>query len=446
MAQNKKRRKSSKGRRSRRKGRQMIPGIFLGTAAACLVIMLAMYLVPVMKDAGMLTFGNTSDARAVSTGSAIDHGRERRAIWCSVFDINDGMKKAVSESEFTDQVYEAFKNMKKWNITDAVVQVRPMSDALYRSDIFPWSAYISGRQGRDPGYDPLAVMVEAAHDNGIAIEAWINPYRVTINDRSYDSLSSDNPAKKWHSGSSTSRYTLTYGNQIYYNPAIPEVRQLIADGVGEILDNYDVDGIHMDDYFYPTFNSSTVNTDFDAPEYRKYRKRLSHSDTATGPAMSIAEWRRDNVNQMVKLVYDTVKSRDPSVEFGISPAGNIDNLTSKYMYYTDIKKWCSEPGYVDYIAPQMYWDFHSGSVSYDRLLKRWLKITGSGPVRLYSGLGTYRTVPPLSGDWRRKNVIARQVKYARRYKRVNGFYFFSYRSFVNSYNKKEMNALKRRLK
>ena len=150
----------------------------------------------------------------------------------------------------------------------------------------------------------------------------------------------------------------------------PQVRQMVADGVGEIVSNYDVDGIHFDDYFYPSVSDADPSLWFDKPEY-----------DASGSSLSIADWRRNNVNRMVRDVYETVKEIDPSVEFGISPAGNVDNLRKNTANFVDIDAWLSNPGYVDYIMPQLYWGFerrdYSGNIAayaYENNLMTWIRL------------------------------------------------------------------------
>jgi len=286
-----------------------------------------------------------------------DNKEERRAVLFSYIDLGDNGRALVrTESEFRSYISKCFTRVKKMNMNDVVVHVRPMSDAYYDSKYFPSSYYITGKQGKKMKYDPLKIMVQIAHSKGLKIEAWINPYRVTLNTTSYSSLSSDNPAKKWHNTAGKKRNVLAYNGQLFYNPSKSEVRKLIINGVKELVTNYDVDGVHMDDYFYPSLSHYT--TDFDAKEYENYR------DNNGSSALGIIQWRRQNVNKLVKGIYNAIKAINENVQFGISPAGNIDNLTAANMYYVDIEKWTRNTGYVDYIAPQIYWDFDYGQYSY----------------------------------------------------------------------------------
>lgn len=376
----------------------------------------------------------TADNKAVST-------TERKAVWCSFEDLDFNKK---TEKAFTKNIKTMFQNVADMGMNTVVVHVRPFSDAMYPSDYFPWSKIASGKQGKNPGYDPLKIMVQEAHAAKLRVEAWINPYRVSLRSTKISKLSKNNPARKWYSKKKTKRNVLIYGGQIYYNPAKQQVRQLIANGVKEIVDNYEVDAIHMDDYFYPSMTSWNYKKVFDAPEYKAYVKKQK----ALGEGYkSIVNWRRSNVNQLVKLLYKTVKESNPEIEFGISPAGNLDNLRAKTAHYVDIDRWISEEGYVDYICPQIYWGFQNGQYSYDKVLKRWTALCKESDVKLYVGLAMYRTVYYGSSEWKKsKTIMKRSVSYARKTKQVDGFYFFTYRSFLSSKAKTEKKNLVKELK
>ena len=357
-------------------------------------------------------------------------------MWISYIEfqayLNTYTKNQKSFREFIGHLYD---NCVSNHMNAVIVHVRPFGDALYDSDYFPWSKYISGTQGKNPGFDPLPIMISEAHKRNLEFHAWLNPYRVSF-DTSYSKLASDNPAVKWHNSSSQKRNVLSYGGKLYYNPSKPEVRELIINGVKEIVQKYDVDGIHFDDYFYPSFTSNNVKTAFDATEYNAYKK----AQKAAGQSyQSIYNWRRDNVNQLVSGVYQAVKSIKPKVEFGISPAGNIDNLKSNTSYYVDIDTWLSKAGYVDYIMPQIYWGFTHKSAAYDKVLDRWVKLNSAGIVDLHIGIGVYKVGMAKSSsysDWKEwqqdSNLLVKQIEYARKSGKVKGFAFFSYEYFDTS--------------
>lgn len=296
---------------------------------------------------------------------------EIRAMWISYKEWET--MDFSSEAAFTEQAAQLMANSAELGMNRVLVQVRPFADAIYPSELFPWSDLCTGTQGQDPGYDPLAILVEQAHSAGLAIEAWVNPYRVRLN-ASYPAgeLAADNPAI------AHPEWAKEVNGGIYLDPANPDVQAYIADGVQEILDNYAVDGIHFDDYFYPTTEES-----FDEAEY-----------AASGTDLPLADWRRENVNSLVSLVYRTVKESSPTAVFGISPQGNPDNNYNGQ--YSDVGLWMSTPGYLDYVMPQIYWGFgytlKSGSdrFAFENIVAEWAAMPRADSVALCAGLGAYR--------------------------------------------------------
>lgn len=364
----------------------------------------------------------------------IDIQLELKAVWISYLEFADYGKGGFTEESFEKTVDTMFDNIVSLNMNAVVVQVRPFGDAMYPSAYFPWSKYISGTQGVDPGFDPMAYMVDAAHERGLAFHAWLNPYRVTTASTDYSKLSKDNPARVWKDDKNTSndRNVLSYGGNLYYNPAVKEVQDLIINGIKEIVTNYEVDGIHFDDYFYPSLGSS-YQKNFDAPEYEAYAALCKKNKVTP---MTIANWRRYNVNNLVRNAYSAVKAIDKTVEFGISPGGFIDSLASDQAYYVDIKTWLSSDGYVDYICPQLYWTFSNSTYPYDKILKKWLSYRTSSSVKVYVGIATYRAGSNLETDWLKDpDVLRNQVEYGRSTGLVDGFLFFRYDFFYNKTTK-----------
>lgn len=363
--------------------------------------------------------------------------KEVKAMWISYLEYGGSAK---TEEQFTSNMTKTFNNCVKYGMNTVIVQVRPYSDAMYKSSYFPWSKYASGTLGKDPGYDPLEIMINLARKKGLRIEAWINPYRITTGTTSASSLPDGHPAKKWMQSSSSSvkRRVLSFDGNLYYNPSKSEVRTLIINGVKEIVKNYDVDGIHFDDYFYPQLNS-TYKTAFDAKEYNTYVEQKEEKGET--PA-SIVSWRRSNVNKLVKGVYAAVKEIKPEVVFGISPAGNIDNLLSSSGYYANVKTWMASDQCVDYICPQIYWSFQNKTCPYAATVDRWISLKKSDTVDLYIGLAVYRAGTNVEAEWKNSSdVLKRQVVYGRGKKEVSGFAFFRYDSFQASTSKKELNNL-----
>ena len=371
--------------------------------------------------------------------------KEFRGVWIAYYDFTDSCE--LSATGFTDYVDEMFDNVVSFGMNAVMVHVRPFGDAMYKSAYFPWSSYASGKQGVNPGYDPLKIMVQEAHERGLEIHAWINPYRVSTSwnyGTDVTKLSKKNKARKWLTNSKTSddRYVLECGGALYYNPSIATVRKLIVNGVKEIIENYDVDGIHFDDYFYPELGSDYENN-FDAPEYKTYKdKRKAAGKTA----LSIVEWRKSNVNTLVRAVYKAVKETDPNVIFGISPGGFIDYFDEeKDRWYVDYRTWMSDEGYIDYICPQLYWSFNSKNIFpfYETLLK-WNSAAKNENVRVYAGLPAYKMnddvnvsslYKNIDTEWYNQFLLADMVRYMRLSERASGFIVFDYSDLITVKNK-----------
>lgn len=375
-------------------------------------------------------------------GSSGGDDEEMRAMWISYLEFLDMPKE---EAAFKKAVDTMMEKCVSYGMNAVIVQVRADSDAMYESDIFPWSKFASGTQGVNPGYDPTEYMIEAAHQRGLEFHAWINPYRVTGYKMSWSEVSADNPAMKWRSdgNAATDRYVLLHNGFYYYNPAIDQVRQMVVDGVKEIIDNYDVDGIHFDDYFYPSLNNNSAEYWFDKPEYDQ-----------SGSSQDITKWRRENVNKLVREVYKTIKAKDESIQFGISPAGNVENLRSSSNHFVDIDTWMSKSGYIDYIMPQLYWGFEAktsqGTVAayaYENNLKTWIALKKTGDVDLYIGLNVANAGTAVKdnnsvSEWLRyDDILTRQVTTARNSGQVSGFAFFRYGIFGTSAAQKEVKNL-----
>lgn len=358
---------------------------------------------------------------------------ELRGVWISYL---DWQKLPAEQAAFQKSVDQMMKRCVDLKMTAVFVHVRPDADAMYPSKYFPWSRFVTGTQGQDPGYDPLAYFIQSAHSHGLEFHAWINPYRVTGYQNRWEQVCDTSPVKEWLSDddSANDRWVLKQGGEYYFNPAIPQVRELIVNGVREVVANYDVDGIHFDDYFYPDVKNDDPAKWFDQPEYE-----------ASGSSLTISAWRRENVNALVRSVYQAVKELKPKVQFGISPEGYVENLRSDTRLFADIDTWVSQAGYVDYIMPQLYWGFEhrlsDGSLApyaFSNNLKTWISLKNKGNVKLYLGLAMYKTGSGTKDnndvpEWLRRNdIIRRQVEAGRQSGQVSGYCFYSYSSFQES--------------
>lgn len=344
---------------------------------------------------------------------------EVRGIWISYLDFYS-LARDQNRASFASNINNAFKTIADYGLNTVYVQVRPFGDAMYASDIFPWSYVLTGTEGGGPGYDPLEIMISAAKKYGLRIEAWINPYRV-LAIGSTRQLSSSNPAvQAIRQGKDTA---ISYSGGIFYNPASKTARALITQGVVELVENYDIDGIHFDDYFYPTTDEA-----FDAAYYRDYR--------SAGGSLSQADWRRENVNTLVRQVYAAVKAADSSVLFGISPQARMDNNYNGQ--FADVEKWLSGSGYVDYICPQIYYGFDNDSAPYSSTLALWDRMAKGSGVALYVGLAVYKCgvsdkwAGSGANEWLNCTTMMRDmVDEAREASCYQGFLLYRYDSLFN---------------
>ncbi|MCR5485211.1 MAG: family 10 glycosylhydrolase [Clostridiales bacterium] len=361
---------------------------------------------------------------------------EMRAVWISFYELS--MKESYDKSEraFTEKAETMLKNIASASFDTIFVHVRPNADAFYPSKIFPFTSYLSGTQGVDPGYDAFKIICDIAKRYDLSVHAWINPFRVSTNN-DITKLSSDNPAVKiLNDGDKSNDNCISIIDEgIYFNPTVPEAHKIIIDGVREILDNYDVDGVHIDDYFYPT-----KKTPIDADEYSAY--------TSGGGTMSLEDWRRENVSSFVSAMYSAVKSYGEDKLFTISPSANIDLNTETY--YADVRRWCSESGYCDIIIPQVYYGYKNESNPFFMCARSWNDLVTDESVRIVYGLAIYKSGfdDDRAGDsgvyeWKeRSDIISSEIKHIRTFDKYNGFALYSYSyawgNNVNEMSKKEV--------
>lgn len=379
-----------------------------------------------------------------STGKKVPITGEMRGIWIAFFEYN---QKGYTESQWKAYVDKTMNDCKAKGFNSVFMHVRAFSDAMYPSKYYPWSRYASGKIGRSPGFDPLAYAVSAAHKKGLSFHAWINPYRVTKETTKTSALAKGSTIYKWATSKRPSkrRNVLKYGNQLYLNPATKDVQKLVTNGVAEIVERYNVDGIHFDDYFYPSLGNQYRKT-FDAKEYKAYVKKCKKKKTT---ASSIVTWRRNNVSNLLKGIHAKVKKIDKDCVFGISPAGNLDNLYAKNNYYADVRKWMGSDQYIDYICPQIYWSFQQSECPYKATTNEWCAIPRHAKVKMYIGIAGYRAGISkrearaiADPSWSKSNtILKRQVEYLRS-KKCNGFVLFSNQDLSRSTANKEMQNLR----
>ncbi len=345
-----------------------------------------------------------------------------RGVWVSsVANIDYPSQQGLSADQLKSEADTILNNIAAMGLNTVFLQVRPSADALYQSALFPWSRYVSGTAGQAPDgdFDVLAYWVEGAHSRGLQLHAWLNPYRITRDGKEeLDSLPETSPAKQHP------EWVVEYEGNYYFNPGLPAVQQLVVDGAAEIVRNYDVDGIHLDDYFYP-------GTDFnDAAAYARYGEDFD----------DIGDWRRDNVNTLIASLDETVHAINPELSFGVSPAGIWDNKAdnpkgsdtngrSSYReIYCDSVEWVKR-GTVDYICPQLYWSIGYEIADFEVLVDWWQDIVSTSDVALYIGIGAYRAAEAEPGDvWYGTAELERQLDMLDNSIDIQGEVFFSYAS------------------
>ena len=353
-------------------------------------------------------------------------GKEISAVWISYTELSMKDENGGNEDSFRDKISEMFDNCAQLGINTVFAQVRPFCDAMYPSEIFPWSAYLTGYQGDPVYYDPLEIMVEEAHERGLGLHAWINPFRVSF-DTDTDKLSEKNPAKKLLNDEKTKDRVVTADGGLYLCPASTQNHKLIIDGVREIIRNYEVDGIHIDDYFYPSTDISVDKTYYD--EYKK-----------NGGAFFYDKWRLEVISSFVSQMYTAVKNERNDCVFSISPAGNINNNYEEE--YADVERWCSEKGYCDWIIPQIYYGFENEVLPFDKACKSWSELDTTDDVRMIYGIPAYKVNGEEDEFKAGGGIIEKQISVAKATDNYGGVAFFSYSSLVDPDCKKEFENIK----
>ncbi len=362
-----------------------------------------------------------SSIEGISATNNVSPKHEMRASWISTV-ANIDLKAGMSESEYTKWVQTTVRELERKNFNTIVFQVKPTADALYPSKLAPWSRYITGKeQDTNPGYDPLQIMLDTAHDYGMELHAWINPYRVTMATHGLADLASTNIAVKHP------EWVVKHGSQYYLNPGIPGVQNYLIDTVKELVENYDVDAVHMDDYFYPGVNFDDKGT------FEEYGEGFE----------DIGDWRRNNVNQLVKNINSSIKVIKPWVQFGISPSGIWRNIaddpsgsaTNGQAHYdalfADSREWI-RGGSVDYITPQIYWSRELAVANYSVLIDWWSKEVEPYPVNLYIGMADYKVNNNFDKAWDNPYELPEQILDNRANGGVRGQMHFTLRDILEN--------------
>jgi len=376
------------------------------------------------------TGGNVSAAVTADGGdetlTSINYS-DVKAMWLSQFDLNSVYTQSGrqrSQRSFESLMRTVLDNVANNGINTIFVQMRPYADSMYPSEYYPASSYAAGAYGREFTYDPIEIIVKMAHERGLSVHAWINPMRGML-EKDVAAVDTKYKIRQWYDSAETNgKYVVTVDGRLYLNPAYAEVRELIVSGAAEIVRKYDVDGVHMDDYFYPTQDVS-----FDSYAYAEYTK--------TDKAVSLSRFRKNNLNMLVSAIYSAVKSEDPNALFGISPAGVIATVTDKQ--YADVYTWCKEDGYIDYICPQVYFGLEHQTCDFVKICNVWRKIIKNDNVKLIIGmtLGKAKSkVDNYAGsgkdEWAKSDdILKRCLKYTEELDKCVGVSYFRYQYFYD---------------
>ena len=363
-------------------------------------------------------------SQAITPATAPD---DMRGVWITYMELSMENEADKSEAAFRKKFEAIADDCLSFGFNTLIVQVRPFCDALYPSKLYPASHILTGEQGKSPGYDALKIMCESCRKRGLSLHAWINPYRVTAS-QTPAKLSADNPYRQNPS------IGIKTESGIILNPADETARQLIVDGVREIVSQYPVDGIHFDDYFYPTDIG-----DADSAAYEAYRRTVPQD-----AAMDLADWRKANVNLLIAETYLTVHRYSQTVVFGISPQGNLGNNAQ---LYADVESWCRAKGYLDYICPQLYFSPDNPALRFADALGEWTATELAADVKLYVGLAGYKAGTDADeGTWQgHDDILSQELIILNSNQKVNGFMLYSYSALHDEAAKNEMQNLKKGL-
>lgn len=346
--------------------------------------------------------------------------REFRGAWIQC--VNEQFQ-GLSKEEMQRTLSYQLDELAKDGVNAIIFQVRAECDALYNSPYEPWSRFLTGRQGQNPGWDPLAWMVSECHKRGMEIHAWINPYRAKTKGTS--ALASNNIAVKHP------ERVFEYDGLYILNPALPENREYICKIADDIVRRYDIDGFHIDDYFYPYPVAGKA-----IPDAKEYN--------ADSRGMSIGDWRRDNVNKFIEQLHDSIRQTKPWVKFGVSPFGIYRNARSSSIgsntrglqnyddLYADVLKWVNN-GWIDYCVPQLYWQIGHKTADYETLIKWWNEHAGNRP--LYIGEDVERTIKYADVDNPNTNQVAAKHKLHEQCKNVDGTVLWYAKAAVDNYDR-----------
>ncbi|RPK67094.1 hypothetical protein EES43_04180 [Streptomyces sp. ADI96-02] len=378
-----------------------------------------------MAAAGDAVASPAAGLRRARRGGGRAEPAEMRGLWIATVSGVDWPSKAgLTAAAQKAELIALLDRAVELRLNAVVFQVRPTADALWPSPHEPWSAVLTGVQGKDPGWDPLGTAVREAHARGLELHAWFNPYRVA-NHTDPSRLVASHPARRHPD------WVLPYGGKLYYNPGLPEVRRFVQDAMLDAVRRYAVDAVHWDDYFYPYPVAGERFADDDA--YERYGADFADR----------AAWRRDNTDRLVREMSERIQEVRKGVRFGVSPFGVWRNASTDPLgsdsragvetyddLHADTRKWVKK-GWIDYICPQLYWHIGLASADYRKLVAWWSGTVRGTGVALYVGEALYKAGDPAQpAAWQDRAELSRHLTLAKEHAEVGGHVFFSAKSAV----------------
>lgn len=375
--------------------------------------------------------------------------KDVRGVWVSNV-ANIDTPSNLGKEEYQEYLRNMIKNIASYNMNTVIFQVRPASDAYYESKLNPWSRYITGTEGKNPGFDVLQFVIDEAKKYGIKVHAWMNPYRVSVSALNLENCTIEEAKNAYLEGLDKKNFarrhpehTLVDGaNKVILCPSHPKVIDFVTKSIMEVVDNYDVEGVHIDDYFYPY---GKIPYEREEQDFLKYR---------TSADQNFEDWRRSNVDVMIKNIHDELKKSfsktGKKVLFGISPfaiyrtntkvredgwdKGSFNAAGALQCYselYSDVYKWMKE-GWIDYVVPQVYFPFERADVTYHDLTKWWSNLAKETNTILYIGQALYQM--GSNEVWQNPKEMENQLKFNCQFEQISGTIFFTYKDLVPGQN------------
>ena len=368
-------------------------------------------------------FSGCENPSKVNTETIKNENENIIGVWINYNEIHAIIEDCETQSQLNEKIKFMLNEYNKYNINTIFIHSRAFDDSFYSSKIYQPSEYCSNDNSQLK-FDVLQSFIDLSNEFNIEIHAWVNPYRIR-KDNKVELINKNTSAGEWYTQNPEDQRLIITENSIFYNPASMEVQKYVLSGVKEILENYNVDGVHIDDYFYPTTNEN-IDTEF----YNEYVKQ--------GGKLSLADYRRQNVNSLVTSIYSLVKTYNKDLCFSISPSADID--ADYNSHYADVFLWASQKGYADYIIPQIYFGFEHETMPFENVINEWINLK-SDNTKIAIGLSVYKSgevdifAKSGSNEWiENADILKRQIQIINNNENLNGYSYYSSSYLINDYN------------